>query len=147
MANGRLLMDPGLQRSRTRVRGVRGCGISRKSTGFSSSRSAQTSPIHFRASPHRVWLLPSPVCLGSNLARISAEWRDRSGNFCVAHANDRDIELQFSGEHHRVGFDGANLNLFRSPQSLTWASALLVSASSAEADCPENIRTTSSANA
>ncbi|GBP00239.1 hypothetical protein EVAR_66468_1 [Eumeta japonica] len=29
-------------------------------------------------------------------------------------------------------FDGANLNLFRSPQSLTWASALLVSASSAE---------------
>ncbi|GBP98463.1 hypothetical protein EVAR_59889_1 [Eumeta japonica] len=28
----------------------------------------------------------------------------QQGQFCVAYANDRDIELQFSGEHHRVGF-------------------------------------------
>ncbi|GBP79423.1 hypothetical protein EVAR_48886_1 [Eumeta japonica] len=55
-------MDPGLQRS-NQFGSVRGCGISRKSTGFELPV-AQTSPIHFRASPHRVWLLPSPVCLG-----------------------------------------------------------------------------------
>ncbi|GBO98312.1 hypothetical protein EVAR_84191_1 [Eumeta japonica] len=83
MANGRLLMDPGLQRSRTRVRECARDAAFRGSPRASRAPGQhRRPPIHFRASPHRVWLLPSPVCLGSNLARISAEWRPFSGSAC-----------------------------------------------------------------
>ncbi|GBP85779.1 hypothetical protein EVAR_84595_1 [Eumeta japonica] len=72
--DGRLLMDPGLQRSR-RVRGVRGMRHFAEVHGLLEllvSTDVPDSLPRFTSS----LAASSPVCLGSNLARISAEWRE-----------------------------------------------------------------------